>query len=134
MATLFTRIIDGEIPGQVVWSDEVCAALLDIEPLTPGHALVVPRAEVDHWVDLDAGTLAHLLDVAARVGRAQLQVFGGERVGLIVQGFEVPHAHLHVFAATGPGDFDLAARGRRSTEQLAADADALREALGRSGG
>lgn len=134
MATLFTRILDGDIPGQVVWSDEVCAAILDIEPLTPGHALVVPRAEVDHWIDLDAATVAHLMAVAGRVGRAQLALFGGERVGLIVQGFEVPHAHLHVFAARGPGDFDLAARTRRSPEQLAADGDALRKALDRSGG
>ena len=70
MATLFTKIIDGEIPAQLVWRDEVCAAFLDIEPLTPGHALVVPRVEVDHWVDLPAGTLAHVMDVAARVARA----------------------------------------------------------------
>ncbi|WP_122263083.1 HIT family protein [Ornithinimicrobium cerasi] len=130
MATLFSKIIDGQIPGQVVWSDDVCAAFLDLEPLTPGHALVVPRAEVDHWIDLDTATVSHLLDVAARLGRAQLEAFGGERVGLIVQGFEVPHAHVHVFAARGPGDFDLAARSRRSPEELAADAEALRAALG----
>jgi diadenosine tetraphosphate (Ap4A) HIT family hydrolase len=134
MATLFTKIIDGQIPGQIVWSDDVCAAFLDLEPLTQGHALVVPRAEVDHWVDLDPATLGHLLDVAARLGRAQLAAFGGERVGLIVQGFEVPHAHVHVFAASGPGDFDLAARSRRSPEQLADDAAALRAALGRASG
>jgi diadenosine tetraphosphate (Ap4A) HIT family hydrolase len=131
MATIFTKIIGGEIPGEVVWSDEVCAAFLDIEPLTQGHALVVPHAEVDHWVDLDPDTLSHLMGVAARIGRAQLEIFGGERVGLIVQGFEVPHAHVHVFAAHGPDDFDLAARSRRTPEELAADAAALRAALDR---
>lgn len=134
MATIFTKIIDGGIPGQIVWSDDVCAAFLDLEPLTQGHALVVPRVEVDHWVDLDPGTLSHLMGVAARIGRAQLEAFGGERVGLIVQGFEVPHAHVHVFAAHGPGDFDLAARSRRTSEELAADATLLREALARVGG
>jgi histidine triad (HIT) family protein len=134
MATLFTKIIEGQIPGQIVWSDDVCAAFLDLEPLTRGHALVVPRTEVDHWIDLDPATMAHLLDVAARLGRAQLAAFGGERVGLIVQGFEVPHAHVHVFAASGPGDFDLAARTPRRPEQLAADAGALRDALGRDPG
>ena len=130
MPSIFSRIIEGDIPGHVVWSDEVCAAFLDIEPLTPGHALVVPRAEVDHWLDLDADTVAHLMTVAATIGRAQQQVFDSERVGIIVQGFEVPHAHVHVFPASGPGDFDLSRTMSRSAEELAQDADLLRAALG----
>lgn len=129
MATLFTKIIDGEIPAQLVWRDEVCAAFLDIEPLTPGHALVVPRVEVDHWVDLPAGTLAHVMDVAARVGRAQQAAFDAPRVGVIVQGFEVPHAHVHVFPASGPEDFDMTRTTDRSPEDLAVDAELLRAAL-----
>ena len=130
MTTLFTRILDGEIPAETVWTDDVCGVFLDIEPLTPGHALVVPRAEVSHWVDLDGATIAHLMQVAARVGRAQLDAFGGTRVGLIVQGFEVPHAHLHVFAASGPEDFDLERKRPRDSALLAQDAAALRAALG----
>lgn len=129
MATLFTKIIEGEIPGEVVWSDEVCAAFLDIAPLTRGHALVVPRAEVDLWTDLDPATMAHLMDVAARIGRAQVEVFDGVRAGLIIQGFEVPHAHIHVFPASGPADFDMTRTTDRSPEDLAADADLLRTAL-----
>lgn len=129
MPSIFSRIIEGDIPGHVVWRDEVCAAFLDIEPLTPGHALVVPRAEVDHWLDLDADTVAHLMTVAATVGRAQQQVFDSERVGLIVQGFEVPHAHVHVFPTSDPGDFDLTRKGPRAQDDLAADAAALRGAL-----
>ena len=130
MTTLFTRILDGEIPAETVWTDDVCAAFLDIEPLTTGHALVVPRAEISHWVDLDSATVAHLMQVAARVGRAQLDAFGGTRVGLIVQGFEVPHAHLHVFPASGPEDFDLERKQPRDAALLAQDAAALRAALG----
>ncbi|KUG54394.1 HIT family hydrolase [Serinicoccus chungangensis] len=129
MSTIFTRIMEGEIPGHVVWTDEVCAVFLDIEPLTPGHALVVPRAEVDHWVDLPEETTAHLMQVAARVGRAQLRVFGSDRVGVIVQGFEVPHAHVHVFPTSDPADFDLGRKGPRDQDDLAADAAALRGAL-----
>lgn len=129
MATLFTKIIEGEIPGQIVWCDEVCAAFLTIAPLTRGHALVVPLAEVDSWVDLDAATMGHLMEVAATVGRAQLAAFGGERVGVLIQGFEVPHAHVHVFAASGPGDFDLQRAAPRSPDELAEDAAALRAAL-----
>ncbi|GGK75934.1 HIT family protein [Ornithinimicrobium pekingense] len=130
MATLFTKIIQGEIPGQVVWSDDVCAAFLDVSPLTRGHALVVPREEVDRWTDLDTATMAHLMDVAARIGRAQLEVFGGERAGVIIQGFEVPHAHVHVFPASSPADFDMSSTAPRSGEALAEDADLLRGALG----
>lgn len=130
MATLFTKIIQGEIPGQVVWKDGVCAVFLNIRPLTRGHALVVPLEEIDRWTDLDGPTIAHLMDVAARVGRAQLEVFGGERAGVIIQGFEVPHAHVHVFPASSPADFDLSTTLSPSPEELAEDADLLRGALG----
>lgn len=129
MATIFTKIIEGEIPGHVVWSDELCAAFLDIEPLTPGHVLVVPREEIDQWVDLPPKTLAHLTEVAATIGRAQRTVFGAARAGIIVQGFEVAHAHLHVFPTSDPADFDLARKGPRDAEDLAHDAAALRGAL-----
>lgn len=131
MATLFTKIIEGEIPGEVVWSDDVCAAFLDISPLTRGHALVVPRAEVDRWTDLDPQTVAHLMDVAARIGRAQVELFDGVRAGVIIQGFEVPHAHVHVFPASGPEDFDMTRTLERSPAELAEDAELLRGALGR---
>ena len=96
MATLFTKIIDGDIPGVFVWRDALCVSFLSINPITPGHALVVPRAEVDHWLDLPVEVTAHLAVVAQRIGLAQQTAFGCARVGLIVAGFEVPHTHLHV--------------------------------------
>ncbi|WP_151523398.1 HIT family protein [Serinicoccus kebangsaanensis] len=129
MATIFTKIIEGEIPGHIVWSDEICSAFLDIEPLTPGHVLVVPREEIDHWLDLSPETLGHLMQVAATIGAAQQQVYAAERVGVIVQGFEVPHAHIHVFPTSDPADFDLTRKGPRDPDDLAADASSLREAL-----
>ena len=128
MATLFTRIIDGQIPGQLVWKDDVCAAFLDIEPLTPGHVLVVTREETDHWVDLPAATLAHVMDVAATVGRAQQAAFGAARVGLIVQGFEVPHAHIHVFPANDMSGYNLSTV-MRADETDPAKMDAAAETL-----
>ena len=63
MPSLFTRIIDGEIPGRFVWKDDHCVAFLTIEPMRPGHTLVVPRKEVDHWIDLDAQLCAHIFEV-----------------------------------------------------------------------
>lgn len=129
MATIFSKIIGGEIPGQIVYRDDVCAAFLDLEPLTQGHALVVPLVEVDQWTDLQPETINHLMQTAARIGRAQLQAFGGQRVGIIIQGFEVPHAHIHVFPTSGPADFDFARKQHRSPELLADDAGALQAAL-----
>jgi histidine triad (HIT) family protein len=96
MPTVFTRIITGEWPGTFVWRDDVCVAFLSINPMAHGHTLVVPIAEVDHWIDLDATTADHLFRVARIIGQAQQQAFGCERVGLIIAGYEVPHTHLHV--------------------------------------
>ncbi len=107
MSTLFSRIIQGELPGRFVWSDERCVALLTIAPLRPGHALVVPRDEVDEWTDTDDDLLTELMLVAKRVGAAQKVAFDAPRAGLIVAGFEVPHAHLHVFPSWGIDDFDF---------------------------
>ena len=82
MPTIFTRIIEGEIPARLLWEDDHCVAFLDVRPLAEGHALVVPRAEVDHWIDLEPEVAGHLLVVARAVGRAQRQVIGPtERAG-----------------------------------------------------
>jgi diadenosine tetraphosphate (Ap4A) HIT family hydrolase len=96
MATLFTRIIDGELPGRFVWRDEQAVGFLTIAPIKPGHALVVPRAEIDHWLDLDDDLASHLMLVSRRIGQAQMDVFQPLRVGMIIAGLEVPHCHLHL--------------------------------------
>lgn len=107
MPTLFTRIIDGELPARFVWLDDRAVAFLSIAPLTPGHTLVVPRAEVDQWTDLDPADWAHLMALSARVGDAVKRAFDAPRAGLVVAGFEVPHVHVHVFPARGMADFDF---------------------------
>lgn len=134
MTTIFTRILRGELPGHFVWRDELCAVFLSINPLTPGHALVIPTAEVDHWLDLDVETNMHLTAVAHRVGGAIMEVFETERVATVIAGFEVPHVHVHVFGANSMGDLDWA-NAAASVEQseLAANAARLRAALGREG-
>ena len=107
MPTLFTRIINGEIPGRFVFQDDQCVAFLSIHPLAPGHTLVVPRQEVDHWLDLPATLMDHLTAVARAIGKAQMQVFKPVKVGLMVAGLEVPHVHLHVVPINGPNDLDF---------------------------
>jgi len=108
MPSVFTLIINGELPGHFIWSDEHCVAFLSINPITNGHALVVPRTEVDHWLDLDVETAAHLMTVGHKVGKAIQTVFLPERVGLMLAGFEVPHTHLHVLALNSMGDMSFA--------------------------
>jgi histidine triad (HIT) family protein len=130
MASVFTMIIDGQLPGRFVYSDDVCVALLSINPLSLGHTLVVPRVEVDHWIDLDEDTVAHLHVVGARVGRAIQRAFSPVRVGTAIAGFEVPHTHLHVFAADSMAAFDWArAQSNPDPDVLDGAADRIRQAL-----
>ena len=131
MATLFTRIIQGELPGHFVHRDDRCVAFLSIHPLQPGHTLVVPIEEVDHWLDLDPELMHHLTGVARRIGRAQQRVFQPEKVGLMLAGLEVPHVHLHVVPINGAHDLDFSRQDLKATqEQLAGVAGALIKALG----
>ena len=96
MPSIFTKIIEGEIPGRFVWRDDKCVAFLSIAPMKPGHTLVVPIEEVDHWIDLDPELTAHLFTVAQTIGKAQDRAFSPRRIGVLVVGDEVPHVHIHV--------------------------------------
>jgi len=134
MSTVFTKIIDGDLPGRFVWSDERAVGFLSINPLGPGHTLVVPRAEVDQWVDAGVDLLAHLTGVSHAIGAAVREVWRPPRVGLLVAGFEVAHLHLHVFPAWDMAAFDFA-NAARSVDAVEQDAhaDALRTALRAAG-
>ena len=134
MASIFTKIINGEIPGRIVWSDDVCVAMVDIRPLHPGHTLIIPRDEVDQWVDLAASTVEHLMSVAHHVGRALRSIVDCQRIGLMIAGFEVPHTHLHVVPMSSMAHLDFAnADGNTPAEELDAMAERLRDALSTSG-
>jgi diadenosine tetraphosphate (Ap4A) HIT family hydrolase len=134
MATLFTRIIDGEIPGRFVWADDRAVAFGTIAPITDGHVLVVPRAEVAQLTDADDDLLAHLVVVAKTIGRAQQAAWGAPRAALLVAGFEVPHLHLHVLPAWGEAELSFTnARHDVPAEQHDAAAERLRDALRAAG-
>jgi diadenosine tetraphosphate (Ap4A) HIT family hydrolase len=134
MPTLFTRIIEGEIPGRFVWRDDRAVAFLTIAPITAGHTLVVPVDEVDHWLDLGPDLAAHLMHVAQEVGKAQRSAFDPVRVGLMVAGLEVPHCHLHVLPIGSEGDLSFAKADHDPDPAVLDDAaDRLRAAL-RAGG
>lgn len=122
MATVFTQIINRELPGRFVWEDPDVAAFLTINPFTQGHVLVVPRKEVDNWEQVEPELWAKLSSVAQVIGKAVVSAFDAPRAGLVIAGLEVPHVHLHVFPAYSLDDFSFA-----NAEQNPSD-DALDEA------
>lgn len=126
MPTIFTRIIDGELPGRFVWSDETCVGFMDVRPLNRGHVLVVPREEVDHWTDLDDETCAHLMRVSRAIGTAQQEALAPRRVGLMIAGFEVPHTHVHVVPIDQMAHLDF---GQADTDPDHADLDTIADLL-----
>jgi diadenosine tetraphosphate (Ap4A) HIT family hydrolase len=127
--TLFTRIIDGELPGTFVWRDPEAVAFLSINPVKPGHTLVVPTAEVDHWIDLDPALAAHLMLVSQTIAQAVQQALSPARVGLLIAGLEVPHTHLHVIPMQSESDLHLSNAGSATPEELEAAAGKIRAAL-----
>lgn len=130
MPTLFTRIIEGELPAHFVWRDDHCVVFLSIAPLKPGHCLVVPRTEVDHWLDLDPEENAHLARVSQKIGQALMRAFSPARVATLVLGMEVNHVHVHVVPISSESDVHFANADNSATqEQLADSAARIRDAL-----
>lgn len=133
MTTIFSRIIAGELPGRFAYADDQCVAFSTIEPITPGHMLVVPRAEVASFVDAPDDLLGHLIVVAKRIGLAQQMAYPGTRAVMMIAGFDVDHLHLHVCAAVDQSEMTFAHARPASAEDLDAACEAVREALRRLG-
>jgi histidine triad (HIT) family protein len=131
MPSIFTRIVEGEIPAHKVYEDDRYLAFLDIGPVAVGHTLVIPKEEVDHLFDLDADTHDGLFRVVRVVAQAVRQALSPPRVGVVVAGFEVPHAHVHVIPLEHIGQTNIEASNRieQTQEQLAATAERLRAAI-----
>jgi diadenosine tetraphosphate (Ap4A) HIT family hydrolase len=117
MATIFSKIINGELPGRFVYEDDEVVAFLTIQPMTQGHTLVVPRAEIDQWQDLDEAVFGRVMAVAQLIGKAVCRAFATERAGVIIAGLEVPHLHVHVFPTRSLSDFGFANVDRNPSPQ-----------------
>ena len=105
--TLFSRIIQGQIPGTFVYRDDFCVAFMTITPITTGHLLVVPIDEVDEWTDLPSELSSHLFKVAAQISEAQKIAFKCARIALIIAGYEIPHCHLHLIPSNSMADLNF---------------------------
>jgi histidine triad (HIT) family protein len=129
MASIFSRIVSGEIPCHQVAEDERYLAFLDINPLREGHTLVIPKQEVDYLFDLDDGLLAGMLPFAKEVARKIKAVVPCVRIGVTVIGLEVPHAHIHLIPIDGMHDMEFSrAKLKLSQEEFAALAERIRNA------
>lgn len=107
MPSLFTKIINREIPGYIITEDDDCIAFLDINPLAFGHTLVVPKKEVDYIFDLESEMLASLMDFSKKVANGLEKAVPCKRIGVAVIGLEVPHAHIHLVPLNSVGDINF---------------------------
>jgi len=124
MASVFTKIINGELPGRFVYEDDDIVAFLTIAPITVGHTLVVPRAEIDNWQDVDPAVFGRVMEVSQLIGKAVVRAFPAERAGVIIAGLEVPHLHVHVFPTNNLADFGFANADQNPSQQSLDDAQA----------
>jgi histidine triad (HIT) family protein len=129
MASLFTKILAGELPGHFVWQDEVCFAIMTIQPIRAGHVILIPKQEINHWDEVPPTTAAHLMQVGQHIAKGIKAVIPCKRVGVMIVGLEVPHTHIHLIPADSPADFDFKHSKPLPAAELAATAATIRQAL-----
>ena len=129
MASIFTRIINGEIPCYKIAEDDRYFAFLDINPNAPGHTLCIPKQEVDRLMDLDPETYSGLMDFARTIGQALEKTVPCKRVGMAVIGLEVPHVHVHLIPMRSMADMTFGSKTAQTPEQFEAMAASIRKAL-----
>lgn len=125
MATIFSRIVAGEIPCHKVAEDEEFFAFLDINPVAKGHTLVIPKQETDYLFDLEDALLGRMMVFAKRVARAQEAAIPCKRIGMAVMGLEVPHAHIHLIPITKESDMYFGGDKMTITQEELAEVAAL---------
>jgi histidine triad (HIT) family protein len=132
--SVFTRIIAGELPGRFVWRDDDVVAFLTISPIRPGHTMVVPVTQIDHWLDVPAPLWARMAEVQQQVGKAMMAAFAPARIGTMILGMEVPHCHVHLVPIDHEADLSFAnADPSAAPEALDAAAEAIRSELRAAG-
>ena len=125
MATIFTKIVEGEIPSYKIFENDKFYAFLDIKPLTKGHTLVIPKVEVDYLFDIDDALLSEMTILSKQIAIAIKKAVSCNRVGVMVLGLEVPHAHIHLVPIQKEGDMNLSNKrvdlSKEEFEEIAKD-------------
>lgn len=132
--SVFTKIIKGELPASKVYEDDIVIAIMALHAVRPGHTLVIPKEQIDHFHHLSEDQLAHIMKVAKRISHALEEAYDSDRIGMSVIGYEVPHAHLHLIPLSDIHDitFKKALSGELkacSPEDLAMEADKIKAKL-----
>jgi histidine triad (HIT) family protein len=127
MASLFSKIVSGEIPSKKVWEDDHYLAFLDIHPVQPGHTLVIPKKEVNYLFDMDREHYAGLMEASRQVAIGLKEATGCKRICVAVVGYEVPHAHVHLIPTNDIAEFPFPNHTEQSEEQMEAMAGKIRE-------
>ena len=125
MTSVFSLIIEGQIPGNFVWKDDVAVAILTIQPIRQGHVLVIPRMEVDQWTDLPEDVMAHLTRVSQKISHALKLAFPCKRIGMMIAGLEVPHTHIHLVPMDSMDDLSFTYAKNADTETLQKTAEKI---------
>lgn len=129
MSSVFSKIIAGEIPGKFVWADDECVAIATIEPVRPGHVMVIPRQEVERFSDLPPQLFAHLAQISQIIGKAQQAAFDVDRAVMVLLGFEVPHTHIHLVPANSEADANMRLASAAPEAEITQAMEKLRAAL-----
>ena len=129
MASVFSLIIEGKIPGNFVWQDDIAVAILTIQPIRQGHVLVIPRLEVDEWTDLPAEIMTHLAQVSQKIATALKMTFPCKRVGMMIAGLEVPHTHIHLVPMDSMGDLSFTFAKNADADELKKTAELIKKTL-----
>ena len=129
MASVFTQIINGDIPGVFLHKDEHCVAIMTIQPIRDGHVLVIPKQEIDHWYDMPDELTSHMILISKKISLAIKKAFPCQRVGMMIAGLEVPHTHMHLFPLDSMEDFDISDLSFADPVQLQHAADKITQVL-----
>lgn len=128
--SIFTKIINREIPAEIVWENNEFIAILDIHPIQPGHTLLIPKKQVDKFYDLDEKTYARFFENAKFIAQKLDEVYQVKRTGLVIEGFGVPHAHIHLIPINHGNALNPEKTTNISPEELKVEAEKIRNALG----
>lgn len=132
--SVFTRIIKREIPAEIIYEDDQCIVFMIAEANTPGHVLVVPKEQIEEWLELKRPLLDHLVATAQAIGKIQKEVYKPTRIELAIVGLDIKHVHLSVFPISNVADTNFAIAQPVSLEDRAMEADKLRSAIKAQGG
>ena len=130
MASIFTQIVKGTLPSSKILEDKDTLSFLTIAPISLGHTLVIPKKEIDSFLDLPQELYHAVMDHCRHISPAIQQATGKKRICLAIQGFEVPHCHVHLIPCNTPKEFDFSFASPRSPEQIEQIAEKIRKNLG----